>query len=242
MLLVQSHAESAALASIVPALKPFDDLLLIYSPVVLVDEAAVAKEFDATIKDITEAMEAAARRRDYAGAQGYKEKLDSAVMDKSAKVKAAWKTLNPEQIAAAQDRVFGAFFGARPCENMLILQHPEHMEPESYVEMLNQLKTNLPARFSPGSFVIGWPTAFTAQSTFTTAAQRLPQAAPTPPPVAKVPAATTHDPRYKQLCGLGIELLGQLAIEHGINPNGKHRMALVHAINKAEKAKAQKAA
>lgn len=241
LLLIQTHEHAAALATAIPAIRgQYSDVWVVFSPVVLVDASEVSREYDKTIADITEAEEACARRKDYAGAEQYKQKRDAAVLEKSAKVKTAWKTLAPEAQQKATDRVFSAFVEARPAPSMKISQHPDHFEPDSWVEMVNGLKGIMPPHYTPGSYVVAWPTSLPSQAK--EGGGELPPAPavtvtiPTAPPAPRKQPVTAS-PRFRQLIAMHIDELGKIALERGFVPAG-NKMKIVHAILKAESAKA----
>lgn len=249
LLLIQTHEHAAALATAIPAIRgQYSDVWVVFSPVVLVDASEVSREYDKTIADITEAEEACARRKDYAGAEQYKQKRDAAVLEKSAKVKTAWKTLAPEAQQKATDRVFSAFVEARPAPSMKISQHPDHFEPDSWVEMVNGLKGIMPPHYTPGGYVVAWPTSLPImeaqcgpQST-TVPPVTNPDSAtvtittPVAPPVARKQPYTTS-PRFRQLMAMHIDELGKIALEKGFVPSGNKRNIVI-AILKKESATA----
>lgn len=210
---------------------------IIFSPVVLVDYEQYSREYDATIRDIAEMMDAAYARRDGAGGDAFKLRHDAAVLEKTAKIKGAWKTLPTDAQKTATNRVFGAFFDAKPAPNMAITQHSDHFEASAWVEMLNGMKGGMKPGYDAGEFVVAWPTALPGapegKTSESPAAQLL-------NPVVNAPKSVTApkpgmDPRLKALMSMGLDALGPIAMKVGVNPNGLNRLKLAHAIHKAEK-------
>jgi len=161
LLLIQNQADIAALATASREIKKLntEGCWLVFSPAVLVDTAAAAKEHDVAIRDINDAMTACAGRLDFAGAAQYKLKLDAAILDKAESVKNAYKKMTAAEQESAFQRVFGDFVKNPPAANMKVTQHSDHYEPESWIEFLNSLKGAWFAPFTPGTFSILWPTS-----------------------------------------------------------------------------------
>ena len=161
ILLVQTQPDIAALATASREIKKLntEGVWLVFSPAVLVDTAAAAKEHDVAIRDINEAMKACADRLDFEGAKNYKLKLDAAILDKAESVKNAYKKMTAAEQESAFQRVFGDFVKNPPAANMKVTQHSDHYEPESWIEFLNSLKGAWFAPFTPGTFSILWPTS-----------------------------------------------------------------------------------
>ena len=161
LLLIQNQSDIAALATASREIKKLntEGVWLVFSPAVLVDTAAAAKEHDVAIRDINEAMKACADRLDFEGAKNYKLKLDAAILDKAESVKNAYKKMTAAEQESAFQRVFGDFVKNPPAANMKVTQHSDHYEPESWIEFLNSLKGAWFAPFTPGTFSILWPTS-----------------------------------------------------------------------------------
>jgi hypothetical protein len=161
ILLAQTQQDIAALATASREIKKLntEGVWLVFSPAVLVDTAAAAKEHDVAIRDINEAMKACADRLDFEGAKNYKLKLDAAILDKAESVKNAYKKMTAAEQESAFQRVFGDFVKNPPAANMKVTQHSDHYEPESWIEFLNSLKGAWFAPFTPGTFSILWPTS-----------------------------------------------------------------------------------
>jgi len=161
ILLVQTQPDIAALATASREIKKLntEGVWLVFSPAVLVDTAAAAKEHDVAIRDINDAMTACAGRLDFEGAKNYKLKLDAAILDKAESVKNAYKKMTAAEQESAFQRVFGDFVKNPPAANMKVTQHSDHYEPESWIEFLNSLKGAWFAPFTPGTFSILWPTS-----------------------------------------------------------------------------------
>ena len=161
LLLVQTQADIAALATASREIKKLntEGCWLVFSPAVLVDTAAAAKEHDVAIRDINDAMKQCADRLDFEGAKNYKLKLDAAILDKAESVKNAYKKMTAAEQESAFQRVFGDFVKNPPAANMKVTQHSDQYEPESWIEFLNSLKGAWFAPFTPGTFSILWPTS-----------------------------------------------------------------------------------
>ena len=161
ILLIQNQPDIAALATASREIKKLntEGCWLVFSPAVLVDTAAAAKEHDVAIRDINDAMTACAGRLDFAGAAQYKLKLDAAILDKAESVKNAYKKMTAVEQESAFQRVFGDFMKNPPAANINVTQHSDHYEPESWIELLNSLKGAWFAPFTPGTFSVLWPTS-----------------------------------------------------------------------------------
>ena len=161
LLLIQNQSDIAALATASREIKKLntEGVWLVFSPAVLVDTAAAAKEHDVAIRDINDAMKQCADRLDFEGAKNYKLKLDAAILDKAESVKNAYKKMTAAEQESAFQRVFGDFVKNPPAANMKVTQHSDHYEPESWIEFLNSLKGAWFQPFTPGTFSILWPTS-----------------------------------------------------------------------------------
>lgn len=266
LLLVQSHAHTAALMSCIPHIRAhYEWVWVVYSPAVLADPALVEQEFDGQITDLTRAMRDCYAREDGAGGDAYKGKRDAAILEKSAKVKDAWKSLPGEQQKAAVDRLFLPFYNelkTTPGISVAITQGPDHFETAAHVEFQNSLKAGMKTGFVPGDYVVGWPTSLPKGSGGTDwkklAHEVSPPADNLPPqgasaalvkssasaaPVAKVDkrkGPRKIAPRLRELMQMDLDALGPIAFELGVKHNdpimGK-RMALVHEVHRREVAR-----
>ena len=194
ILLVQTQPDIAALATASREIKKLntEGVWLVFSPAVLVDTAAAAKEHDVAIRDINDAMTACAGRLDFEGAKNYKLKLDAAILDKAESVKNAYKKMTAAEQESAFQRVFGDFVKNPPAANMKVTQHSDHYEPESWIEFLNSLKGAWFAPFTPGTFSILWPTSLPETKSGTIVPKVEKSVAPTkldPAPTPVVPVA-----------------------------------------------------
>ena len=201
ILLVQTQPDIAALATASREIKKLntEGVWLVFSPAVLVDTAAAAKEHDVAIRDINEAMKACADRLDFEGAKNYKLKLDAAILDKAESVKNAYKKMTAAEQESAFQRVFGDFVKNPPAANMKVTQHSDHYEPESWIEFLNSLKGAWFAPFTPGTFSILWPTSLPETKSGTVVPKAEKAVAPTKldpapkPVVAAAPAPVFYE-------------------------------------------------
>jgi hypothetical protein len=170
LLLIQTHAHANALMDCIPHIQAhYDWIWVVYSPAVLADPAAVEKEFDQQIADLSKAARDCYTREDGAGGDAYKAKRDAAVLEKSAKVKDAWKALPTDQQVAAVNRLFKPFFDtikADPSMKAGIYQCQDHFETAAHVEMQNSLKAAPAAKnFVAGEYVVAWPTSLPKNGT-----------------------------------------------------------------------------
>ena len=247
ILLVQTQPDIAALATASREIKKLntEGVWLVFSPAVLVDTAAAAKEHDVAIRDINEAMKACADRLDFEGAKNYKLKLDAAILDKAESVKNAYKKMTAAEQESAFQRVFGDFVKIPPAANMKVTQHSDHYEPESWIEFLNSLKGAWFAPFTPGTFSILWPTSLPETKSGTVvpkaekrisdeimgiATKSVPPVAPAPvfyeapAPAALAPAAApTPPPTHPALPAPGVRPKG---IAPQMTPEFKQIMAM----------------
>lgn len=233
LLLVQSQADVDALPAAADAYNTlgFNALWVLFSPVVLVDTKAVSAEYDGNIAGLRAQIQACKDADDFDGAKGYKGQLDDAIMQKTIKVKEAWRTLTQEQQAAAQDRVFGPFFAKLPKERIRIESLREHFEPTFFIDALASVKKAWFVPFTPGSFAMDWAANL--------AAAVVKEASPDPkvsPPAAlpPVPAPPTPkpepkksggnpmftDPRYRELTRFPIDELGRIMTKHRLILSG----------------------
>ena len=247
LLLIQNQSDIAALATASREIKKLntEGVWLVFSPAVLVDTAAAAKEHDVAIRDINEAMKACADRLDFEGAKNYKLKLDAAILDKAESVKNAYKKMTAAEQESAFQRVFGDFVKNPPAANMKVTQHSDHYEPESWIEFLNSLKGAWFAPFTPGTFSILWPTSLPETKSGTVvpkaekrisdeimgiATKSVPPVAPAPvfyeapAPAALAPAAApTPPPTHPALPAPGVRPKG---IAPQMTPEFKQIMAM----------------
>jgi len=247
LLLVQSQADVDALPAAADAYNAqgYNALWLLFSPVVLVDTKAVAADYDANIAALRAQIEACKTADDFDGAKGYKAQLDDLVMQKTAKVKEAWRTLTPEQQTASQERVFGAFFAKLPKERIRVEGLREHFEPVSFIDALASVRKAWFVPFTPGSFTLTWASELTASigapekkeitnQDLSKALDIVKTALKPEPPKQRALLPVQH-PRFKELVLMGVDGLGQHALTLGINPNGKQILALRHEVFKKEK-------
>lgn len=245
ILLVQTQPDIAALATASREIKKLntEGVWLVFSPAVLVDTAAAAKEHDVAIRDINDAMTACAGRLDFEGAKNYKLKLDAAILDKAESVKNAYKKMTAAEQESAFQRVFGDFVKNPPAANMKVTQHSDHYEPESWIEFLNSLKGAWFQPFTPGTFSILWPTSLpeTKSGTIVPKAERAvvtkvvkeetaivlnpsDYTAPSPPAYTPpAPAAPTPPPTHPALPAPGVRPKG---IAPQMTPEFKQIMAM----------------
>jgi len=245
ILLVQSLEDAAALPAAIPGLRSFapDAIWVIHSPAVLVDLSASNAQTDKDMIAIQQAIKDCIGREDYTGAEAYKQQRHALTLQKATAATEGYKTMTPEQQEAATTRVFGAFWEAKPAPKMCLTMHPQHHETVDWIEMVNSLKGAWKGETPHGKFLIGWPGQFVVGQgsvnpvTFT--GQNI-VPAPVAPPVErkprKPPTGYMGHSRFKQLCSTGIDALGQMALGYKIDPNGKNRMSLAHAIAKHEEA------
>lgn len=244
LLLIQTHDQAAALMGCVPHLRAnYDWLWVVYSPAILADPKVVEQEMDRNIRDLEQAMDAAFARRDGAGGDALKLQYDAAVLEKTKRVKEAWRTLSPEQQKEAVQRIFGPFWEAKPCPNMAIHQAQDHFETAAHVEFQNSLKAAMPKQFVPGTYGMHWPTSLPAEGVVVAPVVTPPltAATPTTPAPTKDPKAKTAiDPRLRDLLSMNAQDLGLIAFELGVKPNDPiltaHRLKLAHHVHKLEKA------
>jgi hypothetical protein len=256
ILLVQTPSDVASLPGSITVLKrlPLAACWLIYSPAVVVDVAAAHAEIDQQIAARNGALREAAGREDFTGAEAHRVERDALVIRKAAVATDGVKASTPEQRAAMAEKVFGAFFDAKVAPSVEITEHTQHFELRDWNEMMNGLKGRWPSILPHGQFMVTWPgqvaemdtaakpaavppAVETSQQSKPTAALQSPAALPVKKE-RKPNSGYTGSARFKFLCALGIDALGQEAFKAGIqNPKGT-RMALVHQIAKAELAKA----
>jgi hypothetical protein len=240
LLLVQTHAHVAALMDCIPHIRAnYEWVWVIYSPAVLADPAVVEKEFDQQIGDLSKAARDCYAREDGAGGDAYKAKRDAAILEKSAKVKDAWKALAKDAQDAAVNRLFKPFYDARPCANVAITQGPDHFETVAHVEFQNSLKAGMKPGFVAGEYVVAWPTSLPKNGTnadfFKKTADELtappskvitepitqqkPPVAPAPPTIKIDKRTKEYKTRLKELQMMSLDDLGPIAFELGIKPS-----------------------
>jgi hypothetical protein len=267
LILVQTHAHAAALMGCIPHLRAnYGWVWAVYSPAVLADPALVEKEFDNQIADLTRAMKDCYAREDGAGGDQYKAKRDAAILEKTAKVKDAWKSLSKDAQDAAVMKMFKPFFDAiQGVEGMscAISQATDHFETAAHVEMQNSLKAGMKPGYVPGEYVVAWPTSLPKGGSILTddwkkiaeqEAKKLAQDVKNPPPTVPVSAfadvatpvvkvdkrTKEYKARLAELKAMTLDDLGPIAFELGIKPNdpvaGK-RDDLIEKIIELEQAK-----
>lgn len=254
LLLVQTHAHTAALMGCIPHLRAnYGWVWAVYSPAVLADPALVEKEFDQQIADLTRAMKDCYAREDGAGGDQYKAKRDAAILEKTAKVKDAWKSLSKDAQDAAVMKMFKPFFDAiQGVEGMscAISQATDHFETAAHVEMQNSLKAGMKPGYMPGEYVVAWPTSLPKGETVKNSKgeDRVVVTPTTSVPTPQVPEPTVkvdkrtkeYKARLAELKVMTLDDLGPIAFELGIKPNdpvaGK-RDDLIERIIELEQAK-----
>lgn len=162
LLLCQSHAHVAALTSCIPHLKAhYQWVWVVYSPAVLADPVLVEQKFDQDIADLVKHMKDCYAREDGTGGDAYKVKRDAAILEKTAKVKDAWKSLPKEQQTAAVNKLFMPFFETlrEAGKSVSISQALDHFETAAHVEFQNSLKARMREDYLPGDYVVAWPTS-----------------------------------------------------------------------------------
>jgi hypothetical protein len=251
ILLVQTPADADALNASIPGIRSSNPsaIWLIHSPAVLVDQTAANAETDRQIVAINQAIKDCIGREDYTGAESYKQQRHALTLQKATAATDGYKTMTPEQQEAATTRVFGAFWQAQPAPKMQLSMHPQHHETGEWIEMLNSLKGRWPAEMAHGNFTMAWPGQFVQRGkSGSEVASLMPERSAelgkqamqsvitdvaTPKPERK--GYPAH-PRFKQLCALGIDALGQIALHYKLDPNGANRLKLAHMIGKHEHA------
>lgn len=254
ILLVQTAEDAAALKDCttgLAALAP-QAIWLIHSPAVLVDLQAQHGQIDQQIAAINKAIADCANREDFEGAKQYKAQRDTLTLQKATAATEGYKTMTPEQQEAATARVFGDFWAAKPAPKMQLSMHPQHHETREWIEMLNSLKGRWPAEMPHGGFVVAWPGQFARKDlkiggvdvgvqnppviTTSYPPSIIPPVAPVAPIEKKPKKGYLGHPRFKQLCSLGLEALGQIVLTYRMDPNamGGNRMKMAHAVGKYE--------
>lgn len=248
LLLVQTHQHAAELMGCLPHIRAnYQWVWVVYSPAVLADPATVEKNFDQQIADLTCAMKECYAREDGAGGDQYKAKRDAAVLEKSAKVKEAYKTLTPDQQRTAEEKLFKSFFQAiQGVDGMscAISRHADHFETSAHTELQNSLRAGMKPGYVPGNYVVAWPTSLPKGGTTAVPAHaELPVSVhpmdppkgvaaivvpPAPPAVADTSTAAPaikidkrtkeYKARMKELQLMSLDDLGPIAFELGIKP------------------------
>ncbi len=261
LILVQTPQDVTDLAAAIPVLKrqPVAACWVIYSPAVVVDVKQAHAELDAQIAARTQAMREASGREDFNGAEQHRVERDALVIKKAAVATDGVKASTPEQRAAMADTIFGPFYeGLKSPQitNLEITEHTQHYERKDWNEMLNSMRGRWPTILTSGNYIITWPGQIAEMATEPksvaipvrkdppTLTKEQEQVGvnflkpsvnvPTPKKERKPNSGYTGSPRFKFLCALGIDALGQEAFKAGIqNPKGT-RLGLCHQIAKAE--------
>jgi len=253
ILLVQTAHDIAGLPGASLALKRAnaEACWVIYSPAVLADAETVNAEFDKQISGLKEAINRAAASEDFDTAKAYKEQREGVILQKTASVKEAYKTLTPEQQQEAAKKLFGAFYESKPAPNLKISRHGDHYETANWIEMVNSLKGAWPSNLPAGDYVVTWPGQLAQFYPETSAVVPAPTVSASPaqpvPVVAASPAISkpkapsksyTQTKRFRMLCSMGIDALGHEAMAAGIAQPTGSKLSLAHQTIKAEIAKA----
>ncbi len=262
LILIQTPQDVTDLAAAIPVLKrqPVAACWVVYSPAVVVDVKQAHAELDTQILARTQAMREASGREDFNGAEQHRVERDALVIKKAAVATDGVKASTPEQRAAMADTIFGPFYeGLKSPQitNLEITEHTQHYERKDWNEMLNSMRGRWPTILTSGNYIITWPgqiaemegkevTGYAgeklsyADALKKAAAVELEQMKNVAPPAPTIKkerkpnSGYTGSPRFKFLCALGIDALGQEAFKAGIqNPKGT-RMGLCHQIAKAE--------
>lgn len=248
LLLIQDQRDVDALpgAAVAYASQGYNGLWVLFSPAVLVDTATASAEHDKNIKAREAQIDQCVARRDFAGAREHQIALDAAILEKTAKVKEAWRTLTPDAQKAATERVFGAFFDALPKERVRPEQMREHYEANEFIAALNAIKKGWFAPYTPGDFTLTWARELAKWKWSTSAPTEVKPnphrgedtnfVKPTKAKTERPPLPTQH-PRFKELVLMSIDDIGAHALSLGINPNGMQLLKLRHSVFKAEKAR-----
>jgi hypothetical protein len=265
ILLVQSPDDTAALVPAIAGLKALSPaaLWLVHSPAILVDLGASNAQMEQQIVAINQAIKDCIGREDYTGAEQYKQQRHALTLQKATAATEGYKTMSPEAVQAATERVFGTFWEAKVAPKMQITMHTQHHETRDWIEMLNSMKGRWPAEMIHGGFIVAWPGQFVGnppagvnwpkvaadvlQSTPSLQSKIPPTAvtpaAPSTPAVEKKPRKPASGymghPRFKQLCSMGLDALSQIVLTYQMNPNTMdgNRMKMVHAVGKYEEGK-----
>lgn len=247
ILLIQTPQDVADLATCVPILKklPLTACWVIYSPAVVVDVQAIHDDIDKLIIVRNQAIKDAVGREDYIGAEQHRVERDGLILRKAAAATDGLKNTTPEQRAANADKLFKGFYEAQVAPSVSISEHTQHYETKDWNEMVNGVKGRWPSILPHGAYSVEWPNQILALAPVF--GQNAPTIAPVPVSVAALPPEPAKDgymksPRFKFLCALGTDDLGQEAFKAGVkNPKGT-RLGIVHQIMKAEATAAPKAA
>lgn len=161
LLLVQNETDVSNLDAAAKAILStnVDDVWLVFSPMVTVDQAAAAKKYDGEIASIEAAARQAAALLDAKGFEEYVLRLNSKKLERATALREAHKTAPAEEKKARVNAIFKPFRDALDAGGVSakITQHESHFEREQYVEFQKSLTGAWLSRFVIGEFGIHWP-------------------------------------------------------------------------------------
>jgi hypothetical protein len=163
LLLIQSEADVAALdaaAKAIPA-AGYTGVWAVFSPAITVNASEAAAKLDSEIAQLRKAQQDASGREDYNAAAGYKQQREGKELDRAKALRDAWKTAPAEERQAKTKAIFGPFLAQLQPNgiSVKVSAHSDHYDREQWVAMLNSLSGVWFKEFTPGSFVVGWPTS-----------------------------------------------------------------------------------
>jgi hypothetical protein len=248
LLLIQTQSDVTALpiaAQVVKA-ERYEAVWAILSPAVLVDTQAAEAEHQRNLQGLEEAIARCAKTRDWGGAQAYETQLAAAKLQKVAAVKDAWKSLTEAEKKVAGDKIIQSF--GSPCPNIRFQPLADHYEPAQFIDALNSIRKNWHAPCVPPGFTLTWASEMARNVSVQPVHEPVSQTATvTLEQVQQPPAGSeankgaapeekkgyTHLPRFKELCKMGIEQLGEIALKLKLTPKGT-RLGVAHQVMKAE--------
>jgi hypothetical protein len=234
LLLVQTEADVQHLDGAAQAIlnSAITGVWVVFSPAITVNASEAAAKLDVEIAQLDTAERAAADRKDYTAAAGYKTQREGKELDRQKVLRDAWKNAPAEERQRKTKEIFAPFGDALKAKGLAvkITGHSDHYDRDQWVAMLNSLSGVWFKEFAPGTFVIGWPEAVE-----TSLQQPVGQYPQKPVAVAssaleKAIAPTAPKSRRDELEALHPMKLGPIMRSFGLDHDGLTRAQKIEAI------------
>lgn len=168
ILLAHSRKEAAQFVDAAKVIRRIgcNNLWLIPSPIVLIDEERECKVIDAEIATLEKSMNEASARRDFKTAESRKADIDKLVLNRTMEIRNAWKRISPEERKATMDSytkpVMDILNPERDLKKTQVRPSAflEHQERKAWVASLNEILSGWWPVMPPGHFSLSWPIQF----------------------------------------------------------------------------------
>jgi hypothetical protein len=245
LLLVQTEADVQHLDGAAQAIlnSAITGVWVVFSPAITVNASEAAAKLDVEIAQLDTAERAAADRKDYTAAAGYKTQREGKELDRQKVLRDAWKNAPAEERQRKTKEIFAPFGDALKAKGLAvrITNHSDHYDREQWVAMLNSLSGVWDKNLTSGGFLVAWPEAVEtmipkdwAQITkevFKTSGPVVRQEIPT-----EVVTKVDQEPKSRrdELTSMKYFTLVGAAKKAGVDPTGKKGPQIIEEILAAE--------